>query len=463
MNGTGILLKTNDPGQDGIFELRFELLKYDNGSLQYIQVTCENWAQLLFEAGGYKLHLTLGSTAGLVKSANFYGGREGDLNFPAVGTGNIESDGTIPSIVIPWIARTWDRRANKDGFELHVVMEIAITQMDNGWSHEAILHFGVKSDNVHFHKNIVIADMIMSLRSTSFKEYVTSISRRNYTRLHTTQTMAELGFPPDELSKSTTCEKHAQESSDSRLSQGSSCRLNNIALRLQLGGFKELALFGPSSLIPKRTATEAHRIRKKFSGAVPPALQRVSRSSGLAQFQGDIRSTVLPNFRVPLKNRQAVEIALGKGTLSWMEKYLPRGSVPYAWKNKPKALRGGWKKRRAGSGRPKKDSRSLDKVSLRVGDKLIAGFQGLQFLNQHSKARFFERLAEEQGVSHLFKLPQDVPQSPAKMDMPRVKSYASQLSLSQRKVELLANEINRDIGLAIFPTRAAIKVSFASV
>ncbi|KAF4719980.1 hypothetical protein FOZ62_025716, partial [Perkinsus olseni] len=131
-------------------------------------------------------------------------------------------------------------------------------------------------------------------------------------------------------------------------------------------------------------------------------------------------------------------IALGKGTRAWMEKYIPRGFIPYAWSNEPKALKGGWKKRRSGSGRPSNDSSSLEAVSMRVGDKLIEEFKSLQFLNQHDKARFFERLAEQQGVLHLLKPSQESCASTVTVEMSRVKLYASELSLSQRKVERLA-------------------------
>ncbi|KAF4648206.1 hypothetical protein FOL47_003610, partial [Perkinsus chesapeaki] len=71
--------------------------------------------------------------------------------------------------------------------------------------------------------------------------------------------------------------------------------------------------------------------------------------------------------------------------------------IPYAWTNQPKKLKGGWKKRRGGSGRPKGGISDIEEVSLKAGDKLIKEFEGLSSLNQHSKARFFERLAEDHG------------------------------------------------------------------
>ncbi|KAF4748521.1 hypothetical protein FOZ63_013544, partial [Perkinsus olseni] len=100
-------------------------------------------------------------------------------------------------------------------------------------------------------------------------------------------------------------------------------------------------------------------------------------------------------------------------------------------------------------------------VSMRVGDKLIEEFKSLQFLNQHDKARFFERLAEQQGVLHLLKPSQESCASTVTVEMSRVKLYASELSLSQRKVERLASDINRDSRSTLFPRRAAIRASLS--
>ncbi|KAF4662298.1 hypothetical protein FOL47_006320 [Perkinsus chesapeaki] len=103
VNGTGILLKTNFPGRYGTFDLRFELLKYDNGTLRDARVTCTGWARLLFEADGYKLHFTPAGIAGMetFEGASFYGGPDGYLNFQATATGYVVGNG-ITDLGIPW-------------------------------------------------------------------------------------------------------------------------------------------------------------------------------------------------------------------------------------------------------------------------------------------------------------------------------------------------------------------------
>ncbi|KAF4654221.1 hypothetical protein FOL47_010093, partial [Perkinsus chesapeaki] len=135
-------------------------------------------------------------------------------------------------------------------------------------------------------------------------------------------------------------------------------------------------------------------------------------------------------------------IELSKGTTAWMNKFVPRGFVPYAWRNPPRVLVGGPKRRRKGAGRIKAD---LEAVSLPPGSEIAKEFSGIKFLNQYDKARYFERLAEEQGVLHLLKCTQESANHssiPETVGLSRVKSYASSLDLSQRKLGKLALQEN---------------------
>ncbi|KAF4649931.1 hypothetical protein FOL47_001577, partial [Perkinsus chesapeaki] len=50
--------------------------------------------------------------------------------------------------------------------------------------------------------------------------------------------------------------------------------------------------------------------------------------------------------------------------------------------------------------------RILDLVSLPPDSDLLNDFRSLHFLNQHDKARYFEKVAEQEGVLHLLKTSQ---------------------------------------------------------
>ncbi|KAF4653027.1 hypothetical protein FOL47_010752, partial [Perkinsus chesapeaki] len=80
-------------------------------------------------------------------------------------------------------------------------------------------------------------------------------------------------------------------------------------------------------------------------------------------------------------------------------------------------------------------------------------FRTLKFLNQYDKARYFERLAEDQGVLHLLKVMQEstCPANPPATVPSRVKSFVSTLDLSQRKIEKLA-----EVSHTVWPIRSSL-------
>ncbi|KAF4676781.1 hypothetical protein FOL47_004952 [Perkinsus chesapeaki] len=178
VNGTGILLKTNFPDRYGTFDLRFELLKYDNGTLRDARVTCTGWAHLLFEANGYKLHFNPAGIAGMetFENATFYGGPDGYLRFWAVATGYVVGNG-ITDLGIPWIRQeglavgsridfsTLDWRwkeSTTNASELTVSMEVRFLERANGWYHSVILLYEGENLNNEtarrFHQQVPIAE-----------------------------------------------------------------------------------------------------------------------------------------------------------------------------------------------------------------------------------------------------------------------------------------------------------------
>ncbi|KAF4723526.1 hypothetical protein FOZ62_020101, partial [Perkinsus olseni] len=88
------------------------------------------------------------------------------------------------------------------------------------------------------------------------------------------------------------------------------------------------------------------------------------------------------------------DIALSKGTSSWVQQYLPRGYAPYAWKNQPKSLPRGRKQRRKGSGRI---AAPVEDVALPEGDPLATELRLLPDLTNDEKVRYILHLAKEQG------------------------------------------------------------------
>ncbi|KAF4685306.1 hypothetical protein FOZ60_006664 [Perkinsus olseni] len=102
-----------------------------------------------------------------------------------------------------------------------------------------------------------------------------------------------------------------------------------------------------------------------------------------------------------------------------------------------------------------RDERTLD-VRSRVHPSRMYLFQKAILW----QVRYIRRLAEREGVLHLLSASKSEEASDApKVGMGRVKHYTSQLSLSQRQLEKLTRDVNRDADTAVFPSRASIRAS----